>query len=361
MDPSERQAGHSAPEDSQRILVGCYTDASGEGGIRRVGLSAGGLALDQPAARAVNASWLEEHKALVLGVSERSESALLAVDTSGTVPVVVRTWPSGGRDACHLAVSPDGRTVAVAHYGSGDVAFFRLGVDGLPWGPVGRIVFTGSGPDAERQESSHAHQCTWLTHQVLVVCDLGSDRLQVLDATDPCEPRLLTSVNLPPGTGPRHLVARPIGLDEWQLAVAGELDGRVTVVRHEGQDWNHGWWVGASVPGTRSPGSSQPSGLCLFGQDLVLADRGTDTITLLRWSEDGSLARISESPCGGQHPRDLAEHGGLLFVANQHSDEVTVLAHSGEGFEVVSRLPVPAPARLFFLGARNARTLGAAR
>lgn len=173
-----------------------------------------------------------------------------------------------------------------------------------------------------------------LTDGIRVVCDPAADRLHVVDARQTAEPRPLTSVVLPPGTGPRCLVARRTGAEEWQLAVAGERDGRVTVVRHEGHDWANGWWVGASVLATRSPGASQPSAMAWFGHDLVVANRGTDTIALVRWNEDGSIALVSESPCGGTHPRELAEEGGLLFVTHDQ-DAVTALAYRGDGFEVV--------------------------
>lgn len=334
------------------LLIGCYTDDSGAGGVRGARLGTEGLVLGEGGVALPNASWLVRHAKLLLAFSEWHPGRLALLRHDGEQWRVASSAPTHGTDPCHLAISPDGAWVAVANYGSGSVSLFATPTGASLADPLDVLAFDGSGPVAGRQDSSHAHQVTWLDDDHLLVCDLGADQLHVVEVRatgEGAELSRLTSVNLPAGTGPRHLVMRQLSQLEQQFAIAGELNGQVVALRHEGTDWANGWWVGHSVLATNAPGQSQPSGLRFFGHDLVLANRGTDSLALLRWGDDGTLALASESPCGGRHPRDLVEHGGLLFVANLESDEVTVLAHRGDGFEPVSSLAVARPASLLFL------------
>jgi 6-phosphogluconolactonase len=85
--------------------------------------------------------------------------------------------PTLGADPCHVALSPDGRALAVANYSSGTVALWKLDPrSGLPIGEAERIVHAGSGPNQERQAGAHAHWVGFapgapLLHSV----DLGAD------------------------------------------------------------------------------------------------------------------------------------------------------------------------------------------
>ncbi|MEL4504034.1 beta-propeller fold lactonase family protein [Luteococcus sp. H138] len=345
------------------LLIGCYTDESGTDGILPTHLTPSGPTVSGPGVELPNASWLVHHDGLVLAVSEWVPGRLAVLRHDGEQWRVASSAPTQGADPCHLAVSPDGAWIAVANYGSGSVSLFVTPGSASLDEPLAVLAFEGNGPVAGRQDSSHAHQVTWLDDDHLLVCDLGADQLRVVRVRATgggAELEELTAVNLPPGTGPRHLVLRQTAPSEQQVAVAGELNGQVIGLRHEGTDWANGWWVGHNVLATHTPGASQPSGLRWFGHDLVLANRGTDTIALVRWGDDGTLALVSESPCGGRSPRDLAEHGGLLFVANQESDEVSMLAHRGDGFEQVGQLQVRRPASLLFGSVDDGQT-GATR
>jgi 6-phosphogluconolactonase len=76
-------------------------------------------------------SFLAVHPALpvVYAVSEVDDGAVDAfrLDDSFAPAGHLST---GGSQPCHLAVTPDGRHLACANYGSGSVAVFALGTDG---------------------------------------------------------------------------------------------------------------------------------------------------------------------------------------------------------------------------------------
>ncbi|WP_394275019.1 lactonase family protein [Luteococcus sp.] len=348
---------HSTPREQTSqpttVLVGCYTDDEGTGGLQLVHADSEGLTatpvLDLP-----SPSWLELHDGRVLACSELAESLLSLVRIDQGEAQVLSQVPTGGAHACHLAVSPAGAWIAVAHYGSGEVTIHATPIDDALEGARGRLAFDGSGPDTERQDSSHAHQALWLDDEHVAVCDLGADQLHVVGVDGQGSPTLVTSVNLPAGTGPRHAVpwhdeatGSAVPLDgHLYLAIAGELSGRVVLVRHEGLDWSTGWWVGQQLSATSSPGQSQPSGLVWFGADLVLANRGTDELAMLAWRDGEHLQLVDLSPTGGSQTRDLREVDGQLWVANQDSDEVRRLRRAPDGFELVDAVAVTRPARL---------------
>lgn len=354
MEHSTRHDPSTAPT---AVLVGCYTDNDGRGGLQLVRADDDGLTA-RPVLDLPSPSWLEVHDGLVLACSELDKSLLSLVRVEQDSAQLLSQVPTGGAGACHLAVSPGGSWIAVAHYGSGELTIHATPDGGSLQEARGRLAFDGSGPDAERQDRSHAHQALWLDDDHLVVCDLGTDQLHVVGLDEDASPTLLVSVNLPAGTGPRHAVlwhdeasGTATTLDgHLHLAVGGELSGRVVLVRHEGLDWSTGWWVGQQLPATSEPGASQPSGLVWFGADLVLANRGVDELALLAWRDGEHVQLVDQSPAGGRQTRDLREVDGQLWVANQGSDEVRRLRRTPDGFEPVDAVAVPRPARLLPLG-----------
>lgn len=329
---------------TEDLFLGCYSDEEGHGGILRVRGSVPTHADEALALR--NPSWLEPFAGFVLACCELPESRLAVLRLTDDGAELVSGQPTGGADACHLAVSPDEQWVAVANYTSGQVTLFRAPVDGRLEPATCLHSFTGSGPVTGRQDSAHAHQVTWLDATHFLVNDLGADQLHVLrvDDGDLVE---LDPVVLPAGMGPRHCLLRQEGDEDLHLVVCGELSGEVVAVRHEGNDWGAGWWVMDRVAGSNEPGA-QPSGLRFFGDDLVLGNRGVQTVSLLRWTPEGRLSLVAEAPTGGQHPRDVAVHDGLVWVANQYAGGVTVLRCAADEFTPVAQLDASSPASLLF-------------
>jgi len=86
---------------------------------------------------------------------------------------------SGGEVGCHLALSPDGRYLVVAHYGSGSVSSFAVDNGARLSERLDLMTFDGSGPVAERQDRSRAHQVVFAGGEILVP-DLGTDRVHRL-------------------------------------------------------------------------------------------------------------------------------------------------------------------------------------
>ena len=320
-----------------RVVVGRYTDADGTAGLQRLRLEGASLvaeaSIDLP-----SPSWATWVNGRIAAVSELPDSRLTLVGSGPTGLRVLSSIPTAGADACHVAASPGGEHLAVAHYTSGSVLVVVNPADGnLSDAEPHLVAFDGHGPDPERQATAHAHQITWLDRSTLLVSDLGSDLLRTLTLGPGGVPVEASPIALPPGFGPRHVVVR--GDD---LAVVGELSGEVIALRRRGASWATSGRVGATTTGR----PVQPSGLIASGGGLVVANRLTDTLAFLRWSRDGSLSLDAEHPCGGAMPRDIAVGHGLLWVALQGSGEVVAFTIGPGGPTEVLRHRVEGAARV---------------
>jgi 6-phosphogluconolactonase (cycloisomerase 2 family) len=141
-----------------------------------------------------------------------------------------------------------------------------------------------------------------------------------------------------PGAGPRHVAF----VDDHLVCVVNELDSTVTSAA-VGPDGGLEWRARLAL----AP-EGLPAGIIAAGSSRVVVSVRTDsTVTAVRVDADGSLRLLGTGPCGGRWPRavGMSPDGDFIVVANQHSDEVTVLRPPPEGAgAVLSRLAVPAPA-----------------
>mgnify|MGYP001190138841 CR=1 FL=1 len=253
-------------------------------------------------ARVAAPSFLAAHPALpvLYAVGELERGWLTAFEVSGE-PAPLDERPSEGHSPCHVAVDPTGTLLAAANYGDGTAVIYHLDERGAFSGEPIVLRNEGSGPNAERQERPHAHQCVF--HDGLLhVSDLGADEIRRyrLDGTR------LESITLTPGTGPRHFA-----FADGRLYVAGELDGTVTLIDGERR---------TTVPASRQDGANAPSHLQVEGDLVYVANRGPNTITVLRADD---LSRVAEVPTGGDWPRHFAIDGDVMYVANQYANKVT--------------------------------------
>ncbi|MFG1944654.1 lactonase family protein [Nonomuraea sp. NPDC048826] len=212
---------------------------------------------------------------------------------------------SDGDSPCHLAVHPSGAFLAVANYGDGTAGLHRLDARGVFDGDPIVLRHQGSGPHPERQQGPHAHQAVF-HDDLLHVSDLGTDQIRRYTL----EGEALEPIALPPGTGPRHFAfAGPV------LYVAGELDGTVTRLA-PGDD-------GIRVRASTAVTENAPSHLELAGDLVYVANRGPDTISVLRADD---LSQVAEVPSGGHWPRHFAIDGDRMYVANQYAGNVVEFA-----------------------------------
>ena len=331
-----------APE---QIFIGGYTSEMGgdsRGLSSRSGsepaTEAGSVGLQSPTyvIKHPTESWL-------YAVSESTPGSVSALryDDDG-IPHLINTVQSGGDGGCHLCFDHTGNFVVVAHYTSGSIASFRIEDNGALSERIGLLQFSGSGPDPERQEASHAHQVVSVGGSILVP-DLGTDSVHIVRIDDDGNLTPATdSITLPPGAGPRHLV-----LAGQYLVVACELSATLWVGALDAQVGSDGVTVPASSRQTDQ--RIYPSAIAQYGDQIVVANRGADSLSFLTLDATGTPHPLVEIDCGGSWPRDLTVDDDQIWVANQVGNNVTVIkpttvSGKAEDWVIVQQIQTPSPA-----------------
>ena len=240
---------------------------------------------------------------------------------------------SGGGCPCHIALDPGGQFAVVSNYTGGSIAVFPLLNRGLLSGAVQRIVLSGKGPNAGRQEGPHAHSFLFAPDGAYgFVCDLGSDRVMAYaflrETLRPLVPADTPWFSMQGGAGPRHGVFSP---QANRCYVLNELDSTVDVLKY---DLLQGSFEGMGRVSALPPGVSGAEyantaaaiRLDRGGKRLYVSNRGHDSITVFNIAGNGFLEYAGAAASGGKAPRDIVldPSGAFLLAAHQNSDNVTV-------------------------------------
>lgn len=264
------------------------------------------------------------------------------VDWAGGAPqlLAVGDVPSGGDHPCHLGLDPAGRWLAVANYGSGDVAVLDLDAAGGLGGVRASLSFRGGSVHPERQTAPHAHSATPTPDgQHLLVADLGGDRFVSVEVgADTLARRGEAEVR--PGAGPRHAVVRP---DGRLVVVANELDSTVSTYTLDVDGRLHHRTTVATVPDDAP--HNQVAEVCATSdfRRVLVSNRGHDSIAVFDLDAAGGLINRSLRSCAGAWPRHFTvlpddEH---LVIANERSDELVLVGI--DDTELVARASMPSP------------------
>ena len=214
----------------------------------------GQLAALSVMAEAVNPHYLafDERSATLFAISEVMEWPEGSVtsyryDADAATLTIGNSQPTLGHLACFLSLSRNRDHVLVANYGmrpAGSVPDKAFVTFPVAQGRIGRatsaVSQTGTGPNIVRQDRSHPHCIVALPDGRLACTDLGSDQVLIF-AFESLAGRMATSpdfiVQMPPGSGPRHLVCDAAG---ERLFVVNEMEATVSVLRKAGKGFRAG-------------------------------------------------------------------------------------------------------------------------
>ena len=258
---------------------------------------------------------------------------------------------SHGLAPCYVSVDGTDRYVLVSNYESCVASNGRLH-------PASDChQHAGSSVNPGRQEGPHAHMILpGPGGQTLFAVDLGTDKI-MLYRLDLERGKLLQAdlpwVQLPPGTGPRHLAFHPNG--RFAYAVS-ELQSTVTVLQY---DESHGGLEPVQTISTlpddfEGQNLGAEVAVAPSGRFVYASNRGHDSIVIYEVDPaTGKLSLVGHEPSQGTGPRFFAidPAGHLLLVANQDSDTVVTFwidQNSGELAATghVSQVPTPVCLRL---------------
>ncbi|MDP4096000.1 lactonase family protein [Paenibacillus sp. P96] len=267
-------------------------------------------------------------------VSEAAEGHIYAyaVDAgTGELHMLDRKTTEGA-DPCYVSVTSDGRYVMASNYSGGNAVVYDSGPDGGLGSLQAQVKHTGSGIRQDRQEGPHPHSIVPdPSGGYVMICDLGLDEVVVYRLE---EGKLVThrEAELPPGSGPRHLVFHPTNKFVY---VANELNSTVTAFIYNEQ-------TGKLQPvqhlSTLPEGAVVPDNtaadirVTACGRYLYVSNRGHNSIAAFRIDQDsGKLEVIDWVETFGATPRNFnLLPGGYLIAANQDGGNLVSFAIDGE-------------------------------
>jgi len=241
--------------------------------------------------------------------------------------------PALGSITAHNAVSRDGSKLFIANYGMGSggpdrsLVVYGFEKDGALTPALASVTHAGTGPDSARQERPHAHSVTEVADNLVVVADLGIDRLVAYRVGADGALTRLGETALAPGAGPRHAALHPDGrflfvmneLDSTVVALSLDASGKLAVI-----DTRPAVPAEARASNHCADIQISPDGRFLYG-----SNRGHDSIAIFAVDQQtGALRSVGFEPCGGATPRNLAltPSGRHLFCANQNADRISIFA-----------------------------------
>jgi 6-phosphogluconolactonase len=249
----------------------------------------------------------------------------------------------GGGGPCHITLSNDGKYLITANYGSGSVSVVRLSSEGIPE-KVTDVIKYG--------ESSHPHMTLYNPRlHTYYISDLGLGRVYQLKLDTTMG--LLMNADIAwftcePGSGPRHMA---IDNPSANLYVINELNSTVTVYNILSDTVTARQTVSTLPEGYTEKSYCADIHLSRNGKRLFGSNRGHNSLVTFRVGADATLSGPSHISSGGNWPRNFAvvRSGGLFLVANQRSNELSLITARAGNDNETPTLPFNAPACVRFL------------
>ena len=367
----------AALAEDYQLLVGSYTAGQSQGIYRLKFDSATGQIDAKPlqVVESENPSWLtvskDQRRLYVVNengpgqVDPVGRVSSFAIDSKTHALSLINQVQSLGNEPTHSSLSVEGNHLFVSNYSVAEDPGGTLAV--IPVGGHGKlkhVVQMSSHPSSrvnpERQMSAHVHSTVSSPDGNYVFSnDLGADKIFVYRFDPKANPDLpLTaatpaSVQLPPGSGPRHLLFSADGKHAW---LTMEMSAQVAVFDYQDGKLEQTQMIDLAAGQPASDKAAAALHASVDGKFLYVSNRGTAN-QLLVFAIDpasGHLKELQRRAVEGDHPREfsLDPSGKFLLIANQKSNQIVVVerdAKSGLLGKTVQKLPMDAPSDLKFL------------
>lgn len=314
--------------DELLMLVGTYTDSGNEGIYTFRFNQITGQSAPLASFKLPNPSYLipSENGKRVYAVSEMNDStaslSALALDKTTGQLSLLNTLPTLGADPCYVATN--GQEVVTANYSGGTMSIFPLEKDGRI-SPVDTLFEgTTGGNDPNRQNKPHIH-CTLFSPdgKYIYATDFSSDRILrfVLHPNDIVPHPSMEAVQLPIGSGPRHLTFSPNGNYAYLI---NELSGKVVAFAYSDGTLKQIQTITADTSAARGSADIHvsPDGKYLYTSNRLKND-GIAIFAIDQ--QNGTLAKAGYQQTG-IHPRNfqITPNGKFLLAACRDSHVIQV-------------------------------------
>ena len=367
----------TATADDYQLLVGSYT-AGQSPGIYRLKFDSATGQIDASPLQVVNSenpSWLtlsrDQRRLYVVNENGPGQAdpvgrvSSYAIDPKTHELSLINQVQSLGNEPTHSSLSGEASHLFVSNYSvaedpGGTLAVLPVGADGKLQPVVQMSSHPSSRVNPQRQMSAHVHSTVSAPDGRYVFSnDLGADRIFVYRFDPKANPDLpLTAakpaaVQLPPGSGPRHLLFSADGKHAW---LTMEMSAQVAVFDYRDGQLEQTQMVDLAAGQPVSDKAAAALHASADDKFLYVSNRGTANQVLVFAIDpaSGHLKELQRRSVEGDHPREfsLDPSGKFLLIANQKSNQIVVVerdAKTGLLGKTVQKLPMDAPSDLKFL------------
>lgn len=357
------------------VLVGTYTQGKSEGIYRyRFDSQSGKIDLQpRQVIKSENPSWLtlsdDQRRLFVVnenGPGQRDtvgKVSSFAIDAKSHEVTPINQVESKGDEPTHSSLSPDGRFLFVSNYAvhpdpGGALAVVPVDTSGKLSAVAQTSTHPASHVDPERQASSHVHSAVPTPDgKYLIASDLGANKLFVYrydsTARQPLQPARNPAVELPAGSGPRHVLFSHDGKHAYLTL---EMSAQVALF-----DYHDGVFKRTQLIDLADKSVQQKNGAgglhsSADGKFLYVANRGgaNQLVVFAIAPATGQLKEIQRRSVEGTEPREFSidPSGHFLLIANQKSNQIVILRRdtkTGLLGETVQKMDVDSPSDFRFL------------
>jgi len=351
------------------LLVGSYTDGASQGIYRYAFDSEAGRINPEPqqVVKTVSPSWLvlsaDQRQLFVVNETPQGHASSFSVSSKGEITPLNQV-ATRGDEPTHASLSRDQRYLFVANYAvapdpGGSLVVIPVARDGKLKDAVQQVRHKPSGVNPERQAGAHVHSVVLSPDgSHLYASDLGADKVFIYrydgaSVDRPLSAAIPASVELPPGSGPRHLLFDAKGQHAYLTL---EMSAEVVMFDVKDDALHERQRLPLTEQNDAAAKAAGALHLSADGRFLYVSNRGTanEIVVFSVGKDDGQLTFLQRRSVEGDHPREFAldPSDKFLLVANQKSNQIVVMRRdprTGKLGETVQTLPQDAPSDLKFI------------
>jgi len=322
-----------AQKNKLNLIVGTYTKPCDSKGIYvyEFDFKTGNFNLKSNTENILNPSYLtvSADNKFVYSVSENDKKSSVSAfgfnSKSGKLNFINYQNPNG-LNPCYII--NDEKNVITANYSSGNISVLGKNIDGSI-GEVKQVVqHTGKSINTKRQDAPHAHMVYFSPDKKFVLAnDLGTDKIYLYQYNPNSASEVLTlkrSIDVKPGSGPRHLIFSKNGKQVYLLQ---ELDGTVTSFSYVNGILNKLSEISVVPPDFKGDISAADIHISPDGKFLYASNRGTaNDISAFKILKNGRLQFVQRTSTLGKGPRNfnIDPTGNFLLVGHQYTNTIVI-------------------------------------
>lgn len=247
---------------------------------------------------------------------EKDMAILYAIDiTDSTSLHIINCIYLQTSNISHLQINQAGTRLLITLFDNGILLEYMLCQDGSIGELKESCDFTGLIPGENSKNTSHLHSAFFSPDDSLIaVCDMGTNRLNILETEKNGKLKIACSWNVEPSAGPRHTAFSPDG--KW-LGVAMEKSSELVIMNLKEKKHI------MRIPAAPINDENLPADIKFShdGKHIYLSNRGFDSIGVFSIRTEDNELILSDlkhiKTKGWPRVIDLGKNERYLFVMNE--------------------------------------------